>query len=109
MPPVFELAGAGLRYGAGTALADIDLTVRPAERVALIGPRGAGKSSMIGLLNGTVPPTGGQVRVLGRDLAAAGARDLRTVQRRIGTVHQRYHLVEQLRVVHNVNAGRLGG
>jgi len=74
----------------------------------VIGPSGAGKSTIIGLLNGTLVPTDGSVRVLGHDVAAASSRDLRDVQRRIGTIHQQFDLVEQLRVVNNVNAGRLG-
>jgi len=106
--PVFELRHAGVRYGQVHALRDVSLAVRRGERVAVIGPSGAGKSTIIGLLNGTLVPTDGSVRVLGHDVAAASSRDLRDVQRRIGTIHQQFDLVEQLRVVNNVNAGRLG-
>src|SRR6266508_2194972 len=105
---VFELAGAVVRHGAVRALAGIDLTIRSGERVAIIGPSGAGKSSVIGLLNGTLMPSRGSVLVLGIDTAAASARRLRQVQSRLGTIHQQFDLVEQLRVVHNVNAGKLG-
>lgn len=106
--PAYVLRGAGLRRGATRALAEIDVTVTPGERVAVIGPSGAGKSSLLSLLNGANHPTEGEVRVLGHDLAQLSARSRRTVQRRIGTVYQQFHLVGQLRVVHNVNAGRLG-
>jgi phosphonate transport system ATP-binding protein len=106
--PVFALHGAGLRYGAVRALAGVDLTVRAGERVALIGPSGAGKSSLLGLLNGTLAPTGGRVLTMGVELASAPPRERRAVQRRVGTIHQRLDLVDQLQVVHNVNAGRLG-
>jgi phosphonate transport system ATP-binding protein len=107
-PPVFELADVSVRYGSVHALNDVNLTVRRGERVTVIGPSGAGKSSVIGLLNGTIMPTRGRVRVLGQDLATVAARALRAVQCRIGTIHQQFDLVEQLRVVNNVNAGRLG-
>lgn len=106
--PLFEMAGAGLRFGAVRALSSMDLTVDAGEQVAVIGPSGAGKSSLIQLLNGTLSPTEGHVRALGVDLATASGPTLRGVQRRFGTIHQQFDLVEQLRVVHNVNAGRLG-
>ncbi|MGH3947958.1 MAG: phosphonate ABC transporter ATP-binding protein [Pseudonocardiaceae bacterium] len=106
--PIFELRAAGVRLGTVTALADVDLVIRPGEQVAIIGPSGAGKSSMIGLLNGTVSATTGHVRALGCDYGSATARQVRATRRRIGTIHQQFDLVDQLRTVHNVNAGRLG-
>lgn len=104
----FDVQEAGLRYGAVRALADLRVTVRHGERVAVIGPSGAGKSTLIGLLGGALVPSEGRVHVLGHDLAAASPREARRVQRSVGTIHQQFHLVDQLRVVHNVNAGRLG-
>ncbi len=107
-PPAFSLQGVTVRFGALRALEDVDLEVAPGERVALVGPNGAGKSTLLGLLNGTVRPSSGRVEVLGRDLAGLRPRQLRAVQRRIGSVRQQFDLVGRLRVVHNVNAGRLG-
>ena len=46
--------------------------------------------------------------VLGHDLAGLGRRRLRDLRRRVGTVHQHLDLPGPLRVIHNVNAGRLG-
>jgi phosphonate transport system ATP-binding protein len=105
---VLRLSGAGVSFGGTPALAGVDLTVGAGERVALVGPSGAGKSTLLGLANGAVQPTAGSVQVLGADPAALRGRGLRELRARVGTVHQHLELVGQLRVVHNVNAGRLG-
>ncbi|QBS44871.1 phosphonate ABC transporter ATP-binding protein [Nocardia sp. CS682] len=105
---VFELQDVTVRYGATVALAGIDLTVAPGERIAVIGPSGAGKTTLIGLLNGTSVATEGRVRALGCEYTTADVRAVRVTQRRIGTIYQQFDLVDQLRTVHNVNAGRLG-
>ena len=90
------------------ALDGFDLEVAAGERVALVGPSGAGKTTALRLCTHSVPPTSGTVTVLGQDLGTATADQLRGVRRRVGTVYQQLQLVGPLRVVHNVNGGRLG-
>jgi ABC-2 type transport system ATP-binding protein len=68
MPPVVELQHVTVRYGARIALQDVSATF-PTGAVGLLGPNGAGKSTMLRALLGFVPPTDGQMTVLGLDVA----------------------------------------
>lgn len=106
--PVFRLRDVSQRYGVVQALQGINLTINAGERVALIGPSGAGKSTLIGLLNGTLSPTEGEVLVLGQHLARLRPAARRALQHQIGTIYQQFHLVDSMRVIHNLNAGNLG-
>lgn len=106
--PIFELKNVTQQFGRFQSLVDINLQIQAGDHVALVGSSGAGKSTLISLLNGTLLPTQGEVWVLGRNLAQLRPKVLRQVQRQIGTVYQQFHLVDNLRVIHNVNAGHLG-
>ncbi len=104
---VFELKNVSQRFDGVQALAGVCLRVQPGERVALVGPSGAGKTTLMNILNGSLVPSEGEVRVLGRDLARLTRHELRKVQAQIGTIYQQFRLVDNLRVIHNVNAGQL--
>jgi len=106
--PIFELKNVTKEFGNFQSLTDINLQIKAGDRVALVGSSGAGKSTLISLLNGTIVPTQGEVWVLGRNLAQLRPKLLRQIQRQIGTIYQQFHLVDNLRVIHNVNAGHLG-
>ena len=104
----FLLRGVTKTFGNLHVLKEVDLRIDHGEHVALVGPSGAGKSTLIGLLNGSLFPTSGEVRTLGQNLGHLSLSKRRQIQRQIGTIHQQFHLVNNLRVVHNVNAGHLG-
>ncbi|WP_329187105.1 thiol reductant ABC exporter subunit CydD [Streptomyces sp. NBC_01428] len=71
------------------AVSDVSFTVAPGETVALVGPSGVGKSTLLNVLLGFVEPTAGRVRAGGVDLSAA---DLTEWRSRIAWVPQRPHL-----------------
>lgn len=103
-----SITAASLRYGAISALDDVTIDVVEGEKVALIGPSGSGKSSLLAAIAGRVAVHSGNVSVLGSDVTGLRGRSGRSVRRRIGIVSQSLDMALPLRVVHNVNAGTLG-
>ncbi len=106
--PALALEGVDLSLGGRPVLAGVDLTIAAGEAVALVGPSGAGKTSLLRLLGGALRPDRGHVRVGGRDLGQLSRRELRAARASLGFVHQQLALVPQLRVFQNVLAGRFG-
>jgi ABC-2 type transport system ATP-binding protein len=78
-PPAVSLEGVTVRYGRHEALRDVSVQF-PAGSVGLLGPNGAGKSTLIKVLLGLLPPSNGQMRVLGYDVATSP----RAVRARVG-------------------------
>ncbi len=65
MPPALRTSGLHKRYKATTALHGVDLEVGEGELVGLLGPYGAGKSTLTKIAAGLVRPTGGAAEVCG--------------------------------------------
>jgi phosphonate transport system ATP-binding protein len=103
----FALESAGVAYTSVRALSGISLQIRAGERVALLGPSGAGKTTILRLLNATLRASEGRVVVDGRDVAAQSAAELRALRRRIGTVFQLPPLVPSLTTLQNALCGRV--
>ena len=84
-------------------LRGIDLAVEAGDSVALLGPSGSGKSSLMAVLAGLERPSGGSVRVAGLDVAALGEDALAVARRgRIGIVLQAFHLLPTMTALENV-------
>jgi phosphonate transport system ATP-binding protein len=90
------------------ALDGFTVNVHPGERIALLGPSGAGKTTLFRMLNATLRPSGGIMRFDGSDVGAMSGRELRAMRKRIGTVYQQFYLVPSLTVLDNTLCGRLG-
>ncbi|WP_374942363.1 ABC transporter ATP-binding protein [Sphingomonas sp.] len=81
----------------------IDLDVSPGESVALLGPSGSGKSSLMAVLSGLERPSAGSVHVTGLDFARLDEDSLATARRsRIGIVLQAFHLLPTMTALENV-------
>jgi putative ABC transport system ATP-binding protein len=89
------------------ALEDVDLEVLPGEFLAVIGPSGGGKSTLLHLLGGIDRPTSGVVSVGGRDLGALSDENLTLYRRReVGIVFQFFNLLPHINVLENVELPR---
>jgi putative ABC transport system ATP-binding protein len=113
--PIIEIRDLRKTYQVGkvdvAALRGVDLTVKPGEFVAIVGPSGSGKSTLFHIIGGLTPPTSGDVRVAGQDLAAmteAGRTRLR--KRSVAFVFQKFNLLPNLTARDNIAIARyIGG
>ncbi len=100
---VLELHGVRKQFVAGgrtvEALRDINLAVRRGRVTGLIGPDGAGKTTLMRMAVGLLVPDDGQIMVLGFD----ATRDSLAVQSRVGYMPQRFGLYEDLSVQENLD------
>jgi ABC-2 type transport system ATP-binding protein len=86
------------RFGSFTAVDGIEVTVEAGEVFGLLGANGAGKTTAIRMLCGTLPPSDGSIRVAGMDMV----RHARRARGRIGYVAQRFALYGDLTVAENL-------
>lgn len=86
----------------------VSLSVERGEKVAILGPSGAGKTTLFRAINGFVPIQSGSITVDGISVQGLKGRALRQLRRHVAVVSQRHDLVDRLRVHQNVMAGALG-
>lgn len=86
----------------GEVLRDVSFTLGDGEFLSVIGPSGAGKTTLFRILNGTELCSGGEVLYGGTHFEAARGREKRAVQQGIGTIYQDFCLVENLSAIQNV-------
>lgn len=106
-PPAIEAERVTLTLGAAEAPVDIlrgvDLTILQGESVAILGPSGSGKSSLMAVLSGLEQASGGRIAVAGLDVGAMDEDALARARRgRIGIVLQSFHLLPTMTALENV-------
>lgn len=92
--PAVEISGLTKRFGREIAVDDLALKVKRGSTFGLIGPNGAGKTTTIKMLMGMLRPTGGNVKVLGRDPIAEPL----AVKQRVGYVPDQHNIDRWMKV-----------
>ena len=105
--PAISARGLTLTLGSSAAPVDIlkgiDLDIQHGEVVALLGPSGSGKSSLMAVLSGLERASGGSLQVAGQDFADLDEDGLAQARRgRIGIVLQAFHLLPTMTATENV-------
>ena len=103
MQPVIQTVHLSKRFGAVTALDDVNITVARGEFVAIMGSSGSGKTTLMNILTCLDTPSEGQVLLNGTDAAALDDEARRVFRARtIGLVFQQFHLLPYLTACENV-------
>jgi general nucleoside transport system ATP-binding protein len=100
---VLEMRGIRKEFPSVVANDDISFEVRRGEVHALLGENGAGKSTLMNILYGLYRPDAGEIRLNGKPVAFASARD--AIQAGIGMVHQHFMLIPVMTVAENIVLG----
>lgn len=99
MSIVIKAAGLTKRFGALTAVDNVDLEIEAGEIFGFLGPNGSGKSTVIRMLCGLLQPTAGRAQIAGLDVV----KQTEEIKKRIGYMSQRFSLYEDLTVEENID------
>jgi branched-chain amino acid transport system ATP-binding protein len=104
---VLSVENLSASYGPVRALDDVSLTAADGEITAVLGANGAGKTTLLRTISGLVRPTGGTVRLAGKDLRGVSTEELP----RLGLAHvpEGRGVLTELTVEENLRLGALGG
>ncbi|MDU3040294.1 branched-chain amino acid ABC transporter ATP-binding protein/permease [Bradyrhizobium sp.] len=100
---LLQVDNARKQFGGVVAVNNVSFDVQAREIVALIGPNGAGKSTTFNLITGVLPPTSGNISVLGKAVGNAPPQDV--VKLGISRTFQHVKLVPDMTVLENVAIG----
>ena len=101
---ILEIKGLGKWFGDFCALWDINLTVRPGERVVICGPSGSGKSTLIRCINQLESHQVGSVIINGAEVNG-DMKNIEIIRREVGMVFQHFNLFPHLTILQNLTLG----
>ena len=104
---MLELQGLTRRFGSVTAVYQVRLLVPEGQMVGVIGRSGAGKSTMLRMINRLTDPSEGRILFGGQDVTALKGAALRRWRTDCAMIFQQFNLVQRLDVLTNVLVGRL--
>ncbi|NKC32959.1 phosphonate ABC transporter ATP-binding protein [Falsiroseomonas selenitidurans] len=104
---MLELQGLTRRFGAVTAVNDVNLSIPDGQMVGVIGRSGAGKSTLLRMINRLTEPSEGRIQYGGRDVTGLRGGELRRWRTDCAMIFQQFNLVQRLDVLTNVLVGRL--
>lgn len=100
---IVTMQAVGLRYGQGPeVLHDVRLSLEKGSFHFLTGNSGAGKTSLLSLLNLSQKPTRGSINIFGKDILKVKKADIPLLRRKIGVVFQDFRLLDHLTAFDNV-------
>ncbi|WP_288262831.1 ATP-binding cassette domain-containing protein [uncultured Prochlorococcus sp.] len=100
---ILELKNISHKYENNLALDKVNLKINSGDKIGLLGKSGSGKSTLISVLNGTIKPTQGEVKIYNKRFEELDRKRLS----KITTIWQDLRLIEDLSAEQNVNCGLL--
>src|SRR6201991_192294 len=98
--PAISVRGLSKHYDQVRAVDELDLDIEDGEFFSMLGPSGSGKTTVLRLIAGFEPPTGGTIRLAGDDVTTRAPYD-----RDVNTVFQDYAIFPHMSVQENVEYG----
>ncbi|CCV65987.1 Methionine ABC transporter, ATP-binding protein [Paracholeplasma brassicae] len=105
---MIQLLNVSKKYDDIKILENLNLSVDTGTIYGILGRSGAGKSSLIRMLNGLVKPDSGQILIDNQDLTTLTTLELRKMRKRVSMIFQQFNLLYQQDVLNNVLIGYQG-
>lgn len=102
-----NLCNASVSIGGSEILHDLDFKLTAGEKLAILGPSGVGKTTLLRVLTGSITTTSGQIQVLGSEIKSLSHGNLQKLRARVGQITQTFDLVQQADSLENVLHGYL--